>query len=210
MYYITRSRAPSRLPRGTPLPPFEGMRRLAPALLCVALLAGCDADGDPDATGAPTRVATAGRSLADAPPELRRIRAQADRLLGGGARAFRARLRELRGHPVVVNKWASWCPPCRSEFPFLRAQALARGDEIGFLGVDSSDSRADAERFLSDNPVGFPSYEDPKLEVAADIGGVQAFPTTAFYDRRGELAYLHQGAYASEEKLAQDIERYAR
>jgi hypothetical protein len=46
--------------------------------------------------------------------------------------------------------------------------------------------------------------------VAAVFNGVQAFPTTAFYDSKGKLAYVHQGAYASEKKLAADIERYAR
>jgi hypothetical protein len=46
--------------------------------------------------------------------------------------------------------------------------------------------------------------------VSAVFKGVPAFPTTAFYDRRGELAYVHQGGYASEARLEQDIERYAR
>ena len=48
------------------------------------------------------------------------------------------------------------------------------------------------------------------LEVAAVFNGVQAFPTTAFYDSKGELAFVHQGNYATEAKLAEDIERYAR
>lgn len=211
MYYITRSRAPSRLPRGTPLPPFEGMRRLAPALLCVALLAGCDADGDPDATGAPTRVATAGRSLADAPPELRRIRAQADRLLGGGARAFRARLRELRGHPVVVNKWASWCGPCRLEFPWFQSQASKRAKEVAFLGVGGNDSKDALTTFLEQLPLPYPTYYDPDLEIARELGGPrQVFPTTAYFDRTGELVYTHPGVYEGEDELAADIDRYAR
>lgn len=190
----------------------SNMRRLAPLLACAALVAGCgDEPAGDEATGAaPARAPAAETALRGAPAPLVAIRAQAGELLGGGADAFRRRLRELRGHPVVVNKWASWCPPCRAEFPFFRAQARARGREVAFLGVDSNDNDDDARRFLAANPVGYPSYSDPNLEIAALFRGVQAFPTTAFYDRRGEVAFLHQGGYSSEAGLAADIERYAR
>ena len=64
--------------------------------------------------------------------------------------------------------------------------------------------------FLADYPVPFPHFKDPDLEVAASFNGVQAFPTTAFYDPRGDLAFVHQGGYASEADLAEDIDKYAR
>jgi thiol-disulfide isomerase/thioredoxin len=147
---------------------------------------------------------------AGAPAELREVREQAGRLLDGGRSAFERRLRDLRGHPVVINKWASWCPPCRAEFPFFASQAKRRGEKVAFLGVDAQDVEADARRFLSEQPVPYPSYSDPDQEVAGVFRGRAAFPTTAFYDSRGELAYLKQGGYASERKLAEDIERYAR
>jgi cytochrome c biogenesis protein CcmG, thiol:disulfide interchange protein DsbE len=190
----------------------SSMRRPAALLACAALLAGCGAgEAGDEATGAaPTRAPERELAREPAPPPLAAIRAQAGELLGGGADAFERRLRKLRGHPIVVNKWASWCPPCRAEFPFFRAQARLRGHEVAFLGVDSNDNDDDARRFLAANPVDFPSYSDPKLEIAALFEGVQAFPSTAFYDRRGELAFLHQGSYASEARLAQDIERYSR
>ena len=171
------------------------------------MLGACGSDEPKSAapSGAATRDALAG-----APAPLSRLHRQAGRLLGGGPRAFRARLRELRGYPVVVNKWASWCPPCRAEFPFFQRQALRRGRRVAFIGVDSNDNEADARRFLREFPVSYPSYKDPNLGVAAVFKGVQAFPATAFYDRRGRLAFLHQGGYPSERKLAKDIERYAR
>ena len=56
----------------------------------------------------------------------------------------------------------------------------------------------------------FKHFEDPRLEIAASFNAVQAFPSTAYYDRKGELAYVHQGGYSDEESLAKDIERYAR
>ena len=119
-------------------------------------------------------------------------------------------MKGLKGYPIVVNKWASWCGPCRAEFPFFQAQAVKRGKDIAFLGVDGNDNDADARRFLEEFPVSFPSYKDPDLKVSARIKAVAAFPSTAFIDSKGELAYVKQGLYSTEEKLAADIERYAR
>jgi len=165
------------------------MRPLAVALLVVAL-AGCASDEE-----------------SPAPPTPDGDRA---RLLDGGREAFETFVEEQKGTPVVANKWASWCGPCRAEFPFLASQAKKRDGEIVFVGVNSSDNDNDARRFLAEYPVPFPHYKDPNLEVAASFNGVQAFPSTAFYDAKGELAYLHQGGYASEADLAEDIDKYAR
>jgi hypothetical protein len=76
--------------------------------------------------------------------------------------------------------------------------------------VDSQDADADAREFLKEFPVSYPSYKDPDLKIAALMKGAIAFPTTAFYDSKGELAFVHQGEYATERKLVEDIERYAR
>ena len=130
--------------------------------------------------------------------------------LDGGREAFEAFVAKQRGTPVVANKWASWCGPCRAEFPFFRDQAKARKGEVVFIGIDSDDNDGDAREFLADNPVPFRHFKDPRLEVAASFNAVQATPATAFYDKQGKLAFVHQGAYASEDDLAQDIDRYAR
>jgi cytochrome c biogenesis protein CcmG, thiol:disulfide interchange protein DsbE len=182
--------------------PFPRMRRTTLILACAALLGGCGSDQ-------PESAAKAGDRPANAPPVLARLNDQANRLLDGGVEAFRARLRELRGHSVVVNKWASWCPPCRAEFPFFQRQALERGANVAFLGINSNDNDGDATTFLREFPVPYPSYKDPDLKIAAELQGAVAFPTTAFYDSKGKLAYVHQGGYASEDKLVEDIERYA-
>jgi cytochrome c biogenesis protein CcmG, thiol:disulfide interchange protein DsbE len=159
-------------------------------LLVLLALAGCSSSDE---------------SSAPPPPDNTPVR-----FLDGGRDAFEARIAEEKGSPVVVNKWASWCGPCRYEFPFFADQAEKRKGEVVFLGVNSNDNDDNAEEFLRENPVPFPHFRDPDLEVAASFNGVQAFPTTAFYDKQGELAFVHQGGYASEKKLAEDIDRYAR
>jgi len=175
-------------------------------LTVIAMLAGCGSAAAPR-SAAPSRAAAV-QALAGSPQPLAALHAQANRLVGGGAAAFRARLAELRGHPVVVNKWASWCGPCRFEFPFFQRLGVQLGKRVAFLGVDAEDNDGDATAFLRRYPVTYPSYRDPDQKVARVFGATLAFPTTAFYDARGRLTFVHQGAYASEAKLREDIARY--
>lgn len=136
------------------------------------------------------------------------LKAQANQLLDGGPDAFKARLGDLGGHPVVVNQWASWCGPCRFEFPFFERQADKYEGRVGFLGVNSQDNRDSAAAFLEEFPVPYPHYFDPDGTVARVFRGGRAFPTTAFYGPSGELVYTHIGGYASESKLEADIRKY--
>ena len=182
------------------------MKRTLAAAIAALVLAGCGSDSP---SSAAPRPADAARALAGSPPELRSLHAQGGRLIGGGRDAFEARLASLRGHPVVVNKWASWCGPCRSEFPFFQRLGVELGRRVAFIGIDSGDRPGDAARFLRRYPVAYPSYSDPHQKVAAAFGGTLAFPTTAFYDRAGRLAFVHQGAYATRARLREDIARYA-
>jgi hypothetical protein len=77
---------------------------------------------------------------------------------------------------------------------------------VAFLGVNSDDSRDDAERFLEENPVPYPSYFDPDVRIARVFRGGVAWPTTAFYDRMGKRVDTHSGPYTS----AQDLEEAVR
>ena len=177
------------------------------AALVVALtLAACGSDDGDETAEAPASEP----ALEGAPPKLAGLHELQDELLEGGTEAFESRLNDLRGHPVVVNKWASWCGPCRAEFPFFQSQAAKRGKRIAFLGVNSNDGEDSARDFLAEFPVPYPSYLDPKLEIAALIDAPTEFPATAYYDSKGELAYVRRGGYADEDELAADIERYAR
>ena len=194
------------------------MRRLllllAAAALVAMLVVGLgQAGGGEEERGAPAAafdLGAARAALAGAPGPLAALHAQSAELLDGGPPAFRARLEELRGHPVVVNKWASWCGPCRIEFPHFQRLATARGKQVAFLGVNSGDNRGDAAAFLERSPVPYPSYADPREEIARSIGAPANYPITVFYDARGERTFVKQGGYATEADLAADIDRYAR
>jgi cytochrome c biogenesis protein CcmG/thiol:disulfide interchange protein DsbE len=174
------------------------------AVLAVAtVLAACGED-EPD--GVPAGEPASPTELRG---ELRKLEAQANQLLDGGPSAFRNRLAKLRGVPVVVNQWASWCDPCRFEFPFFERQAKKHRGTVAFLGVDSQDSRDDAEEFLQEFPVPFPHFYDKDASIARLFDGGRAWPTTAFYNADGKLTKTHLGAYAIEAKLEADIRRYA-
>jgi thiol-disulfide isomerase/thioredoxin len=178
--------------------------RSLPALLAiVAALSGCGPD---DPASQPVDPA----QLEGAPAPLAKLHDQANELLDGGPDAFRARLAALKGYPVVVNKWASWCPPCRAEFPYFQEHSGRLAKKVAFIGVDSNDNDEDARRFLDEYPVPYPSFKDPTLKVADVFKGGLAFPTTAFYDSKGRLAYVKQGGYREEQDLVADLERYAR
>jgi thiol-disulfide isomerase/thioredoxin len=178
------------------------------AVLVVGLSQAGGGDGETPGEAAPS-AAEVSRELAGAPAPLAKLHGQANEILPGGPPAFEARLKELRGYPVVVNKWASWCGPCRAEYPDFQKLSVKYGKRVAFLGIDSNDDREDAEEFLEELPVSYPSYEDPQGEIAQLIRASIAFPATVFYDRTGKLAYIKQGQYLREEHLEQDIKRYA-
>lgn len=179
---------------------------VAVAVLVGVVLAGCGSSDDAT-TPAPDYEA----AIAAAPPPLARLYAQGNEIISGGEAAYDAAIEGVKGHPVVVNNWASWCMPCRAEFPYFQSQAAKRLDEVAFLGVDSEDSEAAAETFLADHPLPYPSIEAPeKGEFGEWVDtALVGYPNTLYYDRSGELVYTHQGPYTSEDDLAADIDRYA-
>jgi cytochrome c biogenesis protein CcmG/thiol:disulfide interchange protein DsbE len=178
------------------------------ALLVIGLVQFADSSRTPPPP-APLTLAQMRARLADSPPALAALHAEAGVLLPGGLAAIRARLSALHGQPVVVNKWASWCVPCRSEFGAFQRVSLTLGDEVAFIGVDSGDSsRADARAFLHSLPVSYPSYYDESGQAGTAITDSAFTPVTVFYDRAGH-EYIHQGPYPSDAKLERDVRRYA-
>jgi thiol-disulfide isomerase/thioredoxin len=185
------------------------LRSVLTVIAAATIVAGVAACGAKEPRSAVTPAAYK-RALAHAPAPLARVYDHPGELLDGGPSAFERQIAALHGYPVVVNKWASWCGPCRFEFPFFQKQVSKQGRRIAFLAVDGEDSKDGARGFLDKFPVPYPSFSDPHSDIASVFHGDRAFPTTAYYDRKGGVEYVKQGGYASEDALARDLARYAR
>ncbi|MGZ6610933.1 MAG: TlpA family protein disulfide reductase [Solirubrobacteraceae bacterium] len=147
-------------------------------------------------------------ALAGSPAPLASLHAQGNQLLTGGTKAFAARLAGLRGHPVVVNEWASWCEPCQSEFPVFQRVAVRYGRQVAFIGVDSRDASGSAAAFLRRFPVSYPSYVDHSQSIGSSMQAVGGIPQTVYIDRRGKQVFDHAGPYETVASLEKDIRRY--
>ncbi len=117
---------------------------------------------------------------------------------------FEAVLMGVRGRPVVVNVWASWCPPCQSEAPLLERAANDYGDDVVFIGVASRDSRGAAEGFMERYDLSYPNLLDSSGDIRRALG-MRAFPTTYVFDRDGAITAADVGG-VSEQTLAAQLE----
>jgi len=145
--------------------------------------------------------------LAGSPPTLAALHRQASRLLGS-SNGLRARLRALRGYPVVINAWASWCTPCQEEFPLFAQASVRYGHVVAFLGADTNDSAGNARAFLAKHPVSYPSYQTSSAQLAP-LASIEGLPTTIFVSRAGKVVSVHTGQYRAEGSLDGDIANYA-
>lgn len=103
------------------------------------------------------------------------------------------RLIEQRGAPVLLNFWASWCEPCRSEMPSLQAlsdQRVAQGLQV--LAVNYRETTAAVRRFMDSTSLRLPVLQDPD-GAAAKVCGVHTFPSTLAIDRHGRVRFLVVG-----------------
>ncbi len=112
-------------------------------------------------------------------------------------------LTELRGHPVVINFWASWCIPCKEEAPILNASAKAHAGRVAFVGIDIQDLVPDAHKFLRDQHVPYVAVRDkgPGTYTSYGLTGV---PETYYLDRQGRIVGHSIGA-VSRRELAEQL-----
>lgn len=118
--------------------------------------------------------------------------------LGGGTPT---RLAGLRGTPMVINVWAQWCGPCRTEAPFLASVSKAAGDQVQFIGIDFADPRPElAIEFAALSDWDYPQLVDQDKAIAQPLR-VPAPPISFFVDASGLIVSVHAGAFQSAEQL---------
>ncbi len=180
------------------------------AAVAAVVVVGLTQAGGNDAS--PAHATTLSRAEVDAPlpgqpVKLAALHKRSGELIAGGLPRYDTELKALRGTPVVVNLWASWCGPCRFEIPFMQRAFRKHGTKVAFLGVNSEDSRDNAAKMVSDLPMPYPSIIDPRANLAGRLGAA-GLPVTVFYDASGKQQYVHQGAYQDADKLSEDIDKY--
>ena len=147
------------------------------AVIASIVLVACTGDSDRPTVSASSSPALLAPGAADSLPTTVAALPATD------AASFRSLLEDLRGTPVVVNLWASWCEPCEREMPMLSQAARAHPD-VQFLGVDTLDAREGAEEFIAEYGVPFPSLFDPDGVIRTDLDSF-GLPVTVFFDADG-------------------------
>jgi len=102
------------------------------------------------------------------------------------AKNFQRILVGLRGKPVLVNIWASWCVPCRAEAPILRRASADLDGKVVFLGVAARDDPAASQAFLDEFSITYPNLSDQAGEVPSLVA-MRGYPTTIAIDRNGKI-----------------------
>ena len=109
------------------------------------------------------------------------------------------RLSDFEGQVVLINAWATWCPPCVAEMPDLQAYYQAHQDEnFTILGINAGDPPSKAAAFVSQQGITFPILLDPNVDLLTSLG-VNSFPTSILIDATGVVQSIHIGMYTAQE-----------
>lgn len=124
-----------------------------------------------------------------------------------GANGQLIKLSDFKGQVVMVNFWASWCQPCRTEMPLIE-DLYQRYKKIGFtvLGVNVDEDPKNGQKMLKETPVSFPVVYDSKNKFIEKYQ-VQAMPSTYMVDRKGNIREIHRGYKDGDEA---EYEKYIR
>ncbi len=107
-------------------------------------------------------------------------------------------LSDYAGKPVLINAWATWCPPCRAEMPVLNQYYQAHaGDGFVLLAVNAGDTQDLAASFASQNSLAFPILLDPGTRLLSQLG-IYSFPTSVLVGRDGKVKTIHVGMFTAQ------------
>lgn len=109
-------------------------------------------------------------------------------------------LDELRGQPLVLNFWATWCSPCRMEMPYLQAAFNQKGEEVRFIAINLGDNEEKARQFVQYMRMSFTVALDLDLAVG-NAYNVRYIPTTFLIDKEGVIRHIKVGAFSSKDEL---------
>jgi cytochrome oxidase Cu insertion factor (SCO1/SenC/PrrC family)/thiol-disulfide isomerase/thioredoxin len=157
----------------------------------------------------PATLAAAQRELAGSPAPLAALHKRANQIVGSEP-ALAKQIRALRGYPIVLNLWASWCTACQKEFNLFASASAHFGRSVAFLGGDYNDSAGAAAAFLHQHAVSYPSYELTPAQAAKILpGGVEGLPTTDYISSTGKITSIRLDNYPSQGALNDDVASYA-
>ena len=125
---------------------------------------------------------------------------------------------DFKGKPIVLNFWASWCPPCKIEMPYFEAMNEKYGEDVQFIMLNATDGQRETEetakKYIEESGYKFPVFYDfvtdednqKEFQLAAYTYGIRAMPTTFFIDTEGYVQAAYQGAI-SEKILETEIQK---
>lgn len=185
-------------------------RALAAAALAGLVLSACgvgsDATGEADTTTAsPAEGGDQGAGTgSDAGADQDDAAAAAEAVPTRAATSFdgdEVSLTDYEGTPLVVNFWASWCPPCIAEMPDLETVHQAADGRVEFIGINTQDTPEEAEDLVEETGVTYDLLRDPDGDLFRDFG-VFGMPTTFYVDAEGQIVGRHTGLLTREALLA--------
>jgi thiol-disulfide isomerase/thioredoxin len=182
-------------------------RRARPVAVLAGLLAlaglvaaGCDATARPPTLAGPACL------VATAAPHSPGAGALPDLSLPCFTGNAPVRLAAL-GRPTVINLWASWCTPCRTEMPAIQRYATGAAGKVTVIGVDTGDRRSGAESVIQDLGITYPNLVDDRQQLLHGLGR-SSLPVTLFVDAAGSIRHVYAGDPLTETALAQLVTAY--
>lgn len=102
-------------------------------------------------------------------------------------------INDYKGHPMIINFWATWCPPCKEEMPLLEKAYVSYSSDLVVIGISVDDVADEIPQFIRDNAITFPVFRDSSNRELQTLFKVNGFPTTFFIDSDGVLQSQHIG-----------------